>query len=316
VNNASRIALVCVFALISSAAVASDASRVFSPHEYTEEIGRLSSMADSIHGHPEIAEQAIARLRGNWKVEADGHDFFVDTGWLIDRFRKGTTDTEARAELKSRLDQLTQEADAFEPSPKDTKVSRARLDQILARSEFHQVHGPTWWDRLEYRILEWIVRLLSVFFGASSAPTAGRVLVWTLVAVAVLTLAYLVFRAIRQSARQESAVPHIAAVSSKGWRAWIAEAQAASAQGLWRDAVHLAYWAGISFLEERGAWRPDKARTPREYLRLLPAESGHGPALSALTRKLEATWYGNDPAGPQTFSETITLLEDLGCRQA
>ena len=315
-NNASRIALICVSALISSAALASDAPRVFSPREYTEEIDRLSSTASSIREHPEAAEQAIAELRGNWKVEADGRDFFVDTGWLIDRFRKGTTSAEARTELKSRLDQLAKEANAFEQSPPDSRVTRARLDKILARSEFHQVHGPTWLDRLEYRILEWIFRLLSRFFGASSAATAGRVLVWTLVAAAVLTLAYFVFRAIRQSARQESAIPHIAVVSAKGWRAWIAEAQAAAAQGLWRDAVHLGYWAGISFLEERGAWRPDKARTPREYLRLLPAESAHRPALSALTRKLEVTWYGNDPAGPQTFSETITMLENLGCRQA
>jgi hypothetical protein len=316
VNNASRIALICVSALIYSAALASEASRVFSPREYSEEIGRLSSMADSIRDHPEAAEQAIAELRGNWKVQADGHDFLVDTGWLIDRFRKGATDTKARAELKSRLDQLTKEAEAFEPSPKDSKVSRATLDQILARGEFHQVHGPTSWDRLKYRILDWIFRVLSSFFGSSSAPTAGRVLVWTLVAVAVPTLAYLVLRAIRQSAGQESAIPNIAAVSNKGWRAWIAEAQAASAQGLWRDAVHLAYWAGISFLEEGGAWRPDKARTPREYLRLLSAESAQRPALSALTRKLEVTWYGNGPAGPQTFSDAITLLEDLGCRQA
>src|SRR5215831_8807198 len=108
-------------------------------------------MADSIRDHPEAAEQAVAELRGNWKVKADGHDFFVDTGWLIDRFRKGTTDTEARTELKSKLEQLSKEAYAFEPSPKDSKAARARLDQILARSEFHQVHPPTWWDRLKYR---------------------------------------------------------------------------------------------------------------------------------------------------------------------
>ena len=96
----------------------------------------------------------------------------------------------------------------------------------------------------------------------------------------------------------------------------MSEAQEAAASGLWREAVHLAYWAGISFLEEGSAWRPDKARTPREYLRLLPAASEHRSALSALTRQLEVTWYGNDPAGPDTFSETVTLLENLGCRQA
>jgi len=59
VNNASRIALICVSALISSATLASDAPRVFSPREYTEEIDRLSSTASSIREHPEAAEQAM-----------------------------------------------------------------------------------------------------------------------------------------------------------------------------------------------------------------------------------------------------------------
>ena len=314
-NNSPRVAFIFAFMLIAVRSWAVDAARELSSQEYVAQVARLTSIAGSLREHPEAAQQAINELRGNWKVHADGHDFFVDTGWLIDRFRKGATDEQARSELKSRLDQLASEAAAFEQSPQDSTASHSRLEQILSRSEFHQVHGPTWWDRLKYRVLEWILRLLSRFFGASSAPTAGRVLVWTLVGVAVLTLAYFVFRTLRQSARQESAIPHISAVSAKGWRIWIAEAQAAAAKGLWRDAVHLAYWAGISFLEERSAWRPDKARTPREYLRLLPAESTHRPALSALTRKVEVTWYGNDPAGPETFSETITLLEDLGCGQ-
>ena len=80
-------------------------------------------------------------------------------------------------------------------------------------------------------------------------------------------------------------------------------------------AVNLAYWGGISFLEESGMWRPDQARTPREYLRLLPADSQHRATLSTLTRQLEVTWYGNQQASPDTFSETLIHLEELGCRQ-
>jgi hypothetical protein len=134
-------------------------------------------------------------------------------------------------------------------------------------------------------------------------------------ALAVLVTAFLIFRVIRQSARLESVVPEVVPVSAKSWRAWMEEAQGAATKGMWREAVHLAYWAGISFLEQNGMWKPDKARTPREYLRLLPAGSESRPPLSDLTRKLELTWYGNQPAGPETFSETVTLLETLGCRQ-
>lgn len=313
-NKITRIASIVILLASSAGAWGTDAARTFSAHEYSAEIDRLSTFGDALQNDPHAADQAITELRGNWKVPANGHDFFIDTGWLIDRFRKATSDERARSELKARLNDLAQQAAAFEQPEQDSKAARARLEQVLARSEFHQVHGPTWWDRLKFRILEWIVRLLSRFFGSSSAPTAGRILVWTLVALAVLALAYFVYRTIRQNARQESAIPNIAPISAKGWRTWMTEAQAAAAKGLWRDAVHLAYWAGISFLEERSAWRPDKARTPREYLRLLSAESEHRPTLSALTQKLEVTWYGNIPAGPETFSETITLLERLGCQ--
>jgi len=303
-----------LFVFVCTYALATESGRTFTPSEYASQLDRLSSLADSLDNDPHVADVAISDLRGNWKVQTEGHEFVVDTGWLIDRFRKGVSDNTARDDLKRRLNDLKAEAQAFQEPFPDSASTRTKLDQILARSEFHQVHGPSWWDRLKYRVLEWISRILSRSFGSSAAPTAGRVLVWSLVGVAVLTLAYFVYRQIRQNARQESMIPNVVPVSAKGWRVWMAEAQAAAANGLWREAVHLAYWAGISFLEERSAWRPDKARTPREYLRLLPAESEHRSTLSALTRKLEVTWYGNDPAGPETFSETVALLETIGCR--
>ena len=82
-----RIACIFVVLVVSASARALDAARVFSDREYAVELERLSSLADFIHEHPDTADQAISELRGNWKVQADGHDFFVDTGWLIDRFR-------------------------------------------------------------------------------------------------------------------------------------------------------------------------------------------------------------------------------------
>jgi hypothetical protein len=103
-------------------------------------------------------------------------------------------------------------------------------------------------------------------------------------------------------------------VSARGWRIWLAEARAAAQSGNWRDAVHLAYWAGISLLETQGAWRPDSARTPREYLRLIPEANPHRPTLSSLTRKFELVWYGGQPADEQVFAQTLEELEKLGCR--
>ena len=117
-------------------------------------------------------------------------------------------------------------------------------------------------------------------------------------------------------ARKESTevIPTDLPVSAKEWAIWLAEARAAAAKGEWRDAIHLAYWAGISFLERQGFWKPDRARTPREYLRLLSASSEHRETLAALTRIFELAWYAKRGAGEADFSRTLAELEKLGCR--
>jgi Domain of unknown function (DUF4129) len=292
-------------------------SKQFSVSEYISELDRVATLADEAVGDKAAAQTALRDLRGDWQIDADGQSFTISTGWLIDQFEKlqKNPTTSVRDDIVERLAAMKANARAFQQPPLDTSAARAKLTQILARGEFHQVHGATWWDRLKFRIEMWIFRMLSKFFGSSSAPTVGRLFIWGLVTIAVLALAYFVFRTILQNARLETIMPEVLPVSAKQWRVWMKEARAAAAKGLWRDAVHLAYWGGISFLEESGSWRPDQARTPREYLRLLPADSRHRTALSTLTHRLEVTWYGNEEAGPETFSETISHLEELGCRE-
>ena len=90
--------------------------------------------------------------------------------------------------------------------------------------------------------------------------------------------------------------------------------RAAAERGDWREAVHLAYWAGISFLEAQGLWRPDRARTPREYLRLLPPANTARPALQALTRSFEQIWNAQRPASDSDYGAALSHLEALGCR--
>jgi hypothetical protein len=96
----------------------------------------------------------------------------------------------------------------------------------------------------------------------------------------------------------------------------MAEARAAADRGNWREAIHLAYWCGVSFLEAQGMWRPDYARTPREYLRLLPSSSQHHPPLAALTRSFEVVWYGTQEADADSYSQTLAHLEKLGCHSS
>lgn len=313
-HRAVLILLICFLSLVAVAA----GERVFTLAQYKIELTHLGFLAGEVGENGSAADSAIAELRGDWKIESDGQTFALHTGWLIDRFEKlkDNNDPQVREQLQQQLQLLRDEAEAYGKTPPDSTAAHARLTQILARHEFHNVQGPTWWDRLKYRILMWIFRVLDRFFGNSAAPAVGRVLVWTLVTIAVLVVAYFVFRAVKQGARFESVIPQVLPVSAKGWHIWMQEAQAAATKGNWREAVHLAYWAGISFLEQSGMWKPDQARTPREYLRLLPAESNVRSTLSALTRRLEETWYGNQQARPETFTEVSKLLESLGCHQA
>jgi hypothetical protein len=57
-------------------------------------------------------------------------------------------------------------------------------------------------------------------------------------------------------------------------------------------------------------WQVDDARTPREYVHLLPAHDARRAAFIDLTRRFEQTWYGSRAAdGPGL----IKNLEAFGC---
>jgi hypothetical protein len=148
---------------------------------------------------------------------------------------------------------------------------------------------------------------------SNGVPVLSNIVVYGLIAVAILALGYWIYRSVREGSRVETLMPMPVPISTKQWPLWLAEARGAADCGEWRDAIHLAYWAGISFLEVQGAWRPDLARTPREYLRLLPAADVHQPALRALTVRLEGVWYGMQTASADGFQETLAELERMGC---
>jgi hypothetical protein len=142
-----------------------------------------------------------------------------------------------------------------------------------------------------------------------------QALVYVLLAIAVVVVIIWTVRRFRRPEEEIAAREIIPfAPSARSWRAWLVEAREFAAESDWRNAIHMAYWAGISFLEAGGAWKPDRARTPREYLRLISSRDPQFPPLSTLTRKFEVVWYGDHPARQADFEETLQHLERLGCR--
>ena len=284
--------------------------------EYRAQLDQLLAATQELDSSGRSVPPLLKQLPPSWHVHTEQQDFEVSTEGLrrdVRRFEQDKSVTTATA-VRARIQGMRHDLDGFEAPPADVSRQRERLTALLARSEFHDVHGPTYADRLREKLLEWILRALGFLFRNSSIPTISKFLVYGLIGLAVLVLAFLAYRQIRSAGRQESFVPTDIPVSAKSWALWLAEAQAAAKQHNWRDAIHLAYWAGISFLEGQGMWRPDRARTPREYLRLLSSASEHRETLASLTKIFELAWYAKRGADADAFANTMQALEKLGCR--
>ena len=260
--------------------------------------------------------QLIGDLPEAWLVQADKRTFPVSTRTIaaqISRYCADTRDAQSLTDARRAVSLLLANATSMAAGQAD-QGERARLEQILSRSEFNRDAGNSWWERLKQRAKEVLLRLLGKMLSSSSFPIVGRIVIWVVVGTATALVAFWVIRNYLTSGTYTTLSGIPGAISEKPWRDWQAEARAAADQGRWREAVHLSYWAGISFLEGQGLWRPDRARTPREYLRLLPPNDDHRSALADLTCGFETVWYGNEQATEREFTATTDLLERLGCR--
>jgi hypothetical protein len=252
-----------------------------------------------------------------WLVQTDRRMFEVSTRSLqsdLDEWRAGAGDHAASlGRLADGLRALRAEAVSLREPPVDVSSERALVARILAGREFQGVHGPTLIDRIKQRAAELFVELLRPLIRASAIPTVGRLVVSAMIGLAVLMLAFWLYRTLRGAAAINAVRPGPMPAAARAWTTWLREARAAADGGDWRAAVHLAYWCGISFLEGQGAWRPDRARTPREYLRVVPSGSEFVVPLTALTRCCELVWYGTEHADAGTFAQALGHLKKLGC---
>jgi len=297
--------------------------------EYRAELDRLLSATQQLDSAGNPTPQPLVGLPQTWHVRTDQRVFEVSTEGLqrdVRRYENEKNIANASA-IRGRLQSLRSDLDGYEMSPADASANRAALNSILARPEFRKAHGPKWleriqgWlDQIKQRLLEilrhavrFLFHILARLFGSSVIPTIGKYFVYGLVGLAVLALGWFAYRTISRGDDLERVDLANVPVSAKEWAVWLTEARAAAARREWREAIHLAYWAGISFLERQGMWKPDRARTPREYLRLLASTSQHRETLKALTQIFELAWYAKRDASERTFSQTLQELEKLGC---
>ncbi len=209
------------------------------------------------------------------------------------------------------------ETQGTETAAGQTAAVRKNLQEILARHEFTRIEQPGLFDRAEAKAWEWILqRLTSVASFGSHNKWLVRVLEWLAITVqCVLLLWWLMVRRNRPDALATATEPlEMTAPSAREWRRWLQDAEAFAQAGRWREAVHDVYWATISRLESQGLWPADRARTPREYLRLLHARHTLLPDMRLLTRSFERIWYGHRTAEERQYQEARALMERLSVR--
>lgn len=309
------------FAFCLFAAFAASASSSVGLDEYRQQLSELARKIAGLSDHPEEAAGVEVELPATVTVSTGSGEVTVNYQHLKDDLASFfAADAQKRPELlkqiQAYMQTLQQGAEAYDKAGSDVSAAESKAKEILARREFRQVRGPSAKEALLARIYRWFARLLSKMHGPGAATfNVLQVLVWIFIGGVVLLLIVWTAKRLMRPEEEPGAREIIPfAPSARSWRAWLAEAREAAAQQDWRNAIHLAYWAGISSLESGGAWKPNRARTPREYLRLLSSRNPHHPALSALTRKFEIVWYGHRDAAEADFQETLGQLEKLGCR--
>ena len=285
---------------------------------YLAELDRWGAAIAGVKQDPREAEALRKELPPRWTVRVEGQRYDVSTWWLraqLQAVEKNPKSARSCDEIQQHIQALRAEALRLSGLPPPAGLeARAKLDAILQRPEFRNVHGPTWFDQLRERIRQWVEEMAAkVFGGMQSHPMTGKIIFWAL--ISVLSLVLIVWMVRRLLAGQSPLTLTLDAgqQAAKTWQDGAREAFAAAARGDYREATRLAYWAGVYRFEELGLWKTDRTRTHREYLRLLPSSHPQHETFSEITRHFELVWYAKHEISADRFGTIIKNLERMGC---
>jgi hypothetical protein len=284
-------------------------------------IGDMDNLAKRIEASDAAsAHEIVGDLPTIWRVRHGGEEYQVATDWVVASLSQARTHpadwTKTRQMLIERIRLMRDEASMLQEDNEDredaTQVkpvdARAALREVLAASEFKQRDEARWNDEIRRRINRWIVDMLDrlpITRGATAA--VSKVFAWIVAIGALIALVVYLWRA---RLPRRSITPLALDLPRPTSAEWAARAYAALRAGDAREAMHCGYHAVLFRLEEQGVWHVDDARTPREYVHLLPAQDARRAAFVDLTRRFEQTWYGSrDADGPGL----IKNLEAFGC---
>ncbi|MBV8207584.1 MAG: DUF4129 domain-containing protein [Acidobacteria bacterium] len=288
------------------------------PGEYRQQLRTLLAV---FSGSGNVSKSAARSLSGSlplaFKVKDGPAEYEVPLYAVHHALAKaaaGEKDWEAaRLQALSTVSMLLSEADSATRSV-DYQSAHRRVSDILSQREFRAVHGPTLWSQFKGRFYDFLFRLLGRVFRRVAPWLHLEYVIYGIAAVILLAFAGWIWRMLPSKPAEVQLTLAVPPPSARHWSEWLREASAMAGENRWREGIHLAYWAGISFLEGAGRWRPDRARTPREYLSLIPDHSTERATVNAMTAEFERAWYAQRPSGPAEFARILAHLEALGCR--
>ena len=300
----------------------------YDSQSFLKELGRLKAQLETARQSTEGLRSFRESLPQAWAVDSAGRHYDVPTDSLVNRLVKAERQPDLRETQvnwsREYLDGLADETTSLSGQPpSQTDSARTKLDAILARSEFASSQRRSWWDEVRARINQILLNALErILRGVGGQKSLGYALLWLGICATAVLIAYSIFRRWFRAARGEEMALQAAAVPARSWQEWVFAARESGARGDYRMAIHCAYWAGIARLQDLGALSPDRAKTPREFLRALAKSKLVVPetlatrqqALSTLTSRLEQSWYGYQLATEADFRDSLNQLETLGCR--
>ena len=292
-------------------------------HTYESELQRYSDLIERAQKDPSRIAAIRKSLPPGWVISDKVSTFYVSTdpieGALVELQTHPSDPAQVARDIESRLADMRQSAIDMETASANNSITSAQTDakRILQAREFSSAKLPSKLEAFEERIGQQIGKwLVSLFTHLHISQKMGNLLAEQIIILVALFLAYWAYRTISQRERHIELPVSSGRIVVSDSREWVRDALAAADRGDYREAIHCAYWAAVARLEDLKLLKRDRARTPRESLRLLDAHPGEQTSLRDLTGHFELIWYGYRPASPSDWSEAKTLLEKFGCLAA
>ncbi|HYI32534.1 MAG TPA: DUF4129 domain-containing protein [Glaciibacter sp.] len=194
------------------------------------------------------------------------------------------------------------------PVDPDAPEAQQWLREELAKAPY-QAARPTWFDRLSQGFLDW---LGSLTLGEGDGLEGWISLVLTVLAIAALVVAFLIFGMPRLNRRRQAAVTVFGANDRRSAEEMRQSARRAAASHDWNRAVQEMYRAIARGLEERTVLKPSPGTTAHELAAragaVFPAEADR---LADAARAFDAVRYLGRDVGEPEFTAVAGLESEL-----